>query len=87
MGADNVFCCTEPPRKDPKSAFVVVAAVESAPNKFKRNLRSDGRNRWILVLCGRERSSWSRWNAHFFVQSSTTYSTDLLWIIILKVIE
>ena len=27
MGADNVFCCTEPPRKDPKSAFVVVTAV------------------------------------------------------------
>ena len=27
MGADDVFCCTEPPRKDPKSAFAVVAAV------------------------------------------------------------
>ena len=27
MGADDVFCCTEPPRKDAKSAFAVVAAV------------------------------------------------------------
>ena len=28
---NNVFCCTEPPRIDPKSAFVVVTAVRSAP--------------------------------------------------------
>ena len=36
MGADNVSCCTEPPRKDPKSAFVV---VKSAP--FSSHIRED----------------------------------------------
>ena len=45
MDAENVFCCTEPPRKDPKSAFVVVAAVVSAQFSSQINpLRRAGRD-------------------------------------------
>jgi hypothetical protein len=86
MSADDVFCCTEPPRKDPKSAFAVVAAVCTAP--FSGHIRED-----MAVIGGfysyaeESVAVGPDGTRTFFVQSSTTYSTDLLWIIILKVIE
>ena len=50
----DVFCCTEPPRKDPKSAFVVVAAVVSAPFSSQINP--------LLVLSLAKEEGWP-WRA------------------------
>ena len=41
IGADDVFCCTEPPRKDPKSAFAVVATEEELSGRIRTLLRPE----------------------------------------------
>ena len=69
LGADNVSCCTERGRKDPKSAFVPVAAVGTAP--FGNHLRKEMANGWILNRVGREQAVGPRLEAIFKLLQGT----------------
>ena len=57
-GADNTNSVAQNFHEQTRSQrFVVVTAVRPAP--FSSHLQADGRDAWILILFGRERSSCS----------------------------